>query len=169
MAWQFDDGITVVIERKDVSDIHTDVTELLDSDMEQMDDSCQMLMDDSQEDLNENSKASLSLLETCMQCKHCAAYNLTLLGIVIIVATIALVVITILVIVPYYRVSYFAKSMCQVKVEPTYTAEYTCSCGKGCTSRYPCIHIEVYVTGSNLDGYNASLHNNEVTLDKEVI
>lgn len=170
MAQQFDEGITVVIENKDMANVsHTDIQELFDSDMDQLDDSCQMLMDDNQDDLNEYSRPSRSFMETCRHCKYCAAYNITLLGIVIIVATIVLVVITVLVVVPYYRVSNFAKSMCQVIVAPTYIAEYACSCGKGCTSRYPCIDIEVYVTSSNLNGYNASIHSNEVTLAKEVL
>ena len=155
----------------DVSDIHhhTDMDELITCDEEHMDDRHLTIWDDRLDDINEPVVSEECYMKTCWHYKHCAAYTLILLGIIMVMATTASLVITVLVVVPYIQVSNFAESICEVKTVSTNIGNYTCSCGKDCHSKYPCISIHVYVTGTHVDGYNASLHNNEVTLGKEVI
>ena len=174
MSLQADVGYLVETDQSviaDVSDIHhhADMDELITCDSEHMDDSFLMLLDDSLDDIIEDGISQECNMKTCWHYQYCTAYIIILLGIVMVVATVVFVVITVLVVVPYSHVASFTESICQVKVDSTYIGEYICSCGKGCNSRYPCINIIVYVSGTNSDGYNASLHSNEVSLDKEVI
>ena len=128
----------------------------------------QMLMDDTTED----ETVTFEFLQECniANCwphKYCAAYIFVLLIIIVVAASVALVVIIILVVRPYFYVSNFATSKCTVTEVSESLAEYTCSCGKGCNSKYTCIHIKVNYMVEDM-GYNVTLHENEVTLNKEV-
>ena len=51
------------------------------------------------------------------------------------------------------------------------TDDRRCSCGKGCSSVYPCIQIHVMVVGANYTGLrhtSAVLHENEIIMTRKV-
>ena len=82
-----------------------------------------------------------------------------------------LIVVGILVVIPYGRVSQYVSSFCypvQVHVDPQ---ERRCSCGKGCTSFYPCSTIKVYVNKFNSTQFHnesAILYENEAMYGQQV-
>jgi hypothetical protein len=125
-------------------------------------------MDDSDDEESDFHVIQSWTFRTCWHYKFCYVCIYIVLVIVLLSPLIALIVVILLVVLPFTRVSTFCDTMCEVTSASTHMADSTCSCGKGCDSRYPCIKIQVQYTDLLSGIHNASIHENEVLLDKEV-
>lgn len=103
----------------------------------------------------------------CVTSRPCTVCVYLVLILVVLCSFISLFVISFLVAVPYHRAVRFLRAQC-VCVESAYAlAEEHCSCGKGCSSRYPCLTVNVNVSTSSAS-FIASLANDETLLHKKV-
>ncbi|ELT97597.1 hypothetical protein CAPTEDRAFT_205875 [Capitella teleta] len=102
----------------------------------------------------------------CITSRPCTVCVYLVLLLVILCSFISVFVITFLVAVPYQRAVRFLRTQC-VCVDSQYSlAEEHCSCGKGCSSRYPCISVRVNV--STISGsFISTLSNDETLLHKK--
>ena len=108
-------------------------------------------------------------IRTCWHYKYCSVCVYIILVIIMFSAIIGLIVVILLVVIPFARVSSFQSALCEVTGARKHLSESTCSCGKGCDSRYPCMLIQVQYALSHSLTHNASIHENEVLLDKKVM
>jgi len=88
-------------------------------------------------------------------------------------SVIALIIISVMVIAPYYRVSQFQDAYCSVANISWDEGLRQCSCGKSCSSVFPCLTIWITYMHTSTNIANTStqfhlLHGDETMLDKEV-
>ena len=138
-------------------------------DLDKTEESCDM--DSTEEEENDFQIVQECTVRTCWHYKYCYVCVYIILVIILLATLIAFIVVILLVVMPFTRASSFQTALCKVTGATTHMAESTCSCGKGCDSRYPCMLIEVEysVTPTENFAHNASIHENEVLLDKQVI
>ena len=105
---------------------------------------------------------------TLWQTRHCAICVYLFLSVVLLASTVAIVLTGALVVAPYRKVSAFLPALCLPFSVDVDQIGRKCSCGKGCTSRYPCVRIHVTYTHHKLSPQRALLYENEAALDREV-
>ena len=110
-------------------------------------------------------------IRTCLQSRPCTICLYLCLTLQLLLGIICLVVISILVVTPFREISTYEHGNCtptDVSIDP---ADRRCSCGKGCTSLYPCIRITVSINNVNytrLSGQSSLLYENEVIIRRKV-
>ena len=110
-------------------------------------------------------------MRTCLQSRPCTICLYLCLTLQLLLGIICLVVISILVVRPFREISTYEHGNCtptDVSMDPD---DRRCSCGKGCTSLYPCIRITVSINNINytrLSGQSSLLYENEVIMRRKV-
>ena len=110
-------------------------------------------------------------MKTCLQSRPCTICLYLCLTLQLLLGIICLVVISILVVRPFREISTYEHGNCtptDVSIDPD---DRRCSCGKGCTSLYPCIRITVSINNINytgLSGQSSFLYENEVIMRRKV-
>ena len=111
-------------------------------------------------------------IRTCLQSRPCTICLYLCLTLQLLLGIICLVVISILVVKPFREISTYEHGNCtpiDVSIDP---ADRRCSCGKGCTSLYPCIRITVAINNMNytrISGQSSLLYENEVIMRRKVL
>ena len=110
----------------------------------------------------------------CARCRRSGLCSFTLyvwLAVFMLGCFAAMMVIGVVIVGPFHRVSGFHKTMC-LSSGFQYTPEiHKCSCGKGCKSAYRCLLVTVTVTAVKKGGpvnYTAPVFENEIYLEREV-
>ena len=88
-------------------------------------------------------------IRTCLQSRPCAICLYLCLTLQLVLGVICLVMISVLVVRPYREISSYQPGNCTPRGVTTDPEDRRCSCGKGCTSLYPCIRISVSVSNVN--------------------
>ena len=101
-------------------------------------------------------------------CSICVYLCLTL---TVLASLVSLVVISVLIVVPYTKAASYESSNCTpvgVNIDPE---DRRCSCGKGCSSLYPCLQIRVVIEAVNYSYVNLKssiLYENEAVFMRKV-
>lgn len=106
-------------------------------------------------------------VRTCLQSKPCTICVYLCLALLILASLVALVVIGVLIVAPYRRVTAFEETFCKALDSTEDPSEPRCSCGKGCNSKYPCINVFVSLSGGD-NVSRVKLYENEATLSRQV-
>ena len=107
----------------------------------------------------------------CLKSRPCTICTYLCLTLLLLAGFVGMIVVTVLILVPYVRASQYLETYCtpeSVILEPD---ERRCSCGKGCSSMYPCLKITVFITDINytVSGIQPSmLYENEAFFMKHV-
>ena len=110
-------------------------------------------------------------VRSCMQSRPCTICLYLCLTLQLLLGIICLVVISVLLVRPFREISSYKHGNCtpvDVDIDPE---ERRCSCGKGCTSLYPCIRITVAINDVNYTQQNVQssiLYENEVIMRRKV-
>ena len=111
-------------------------------------------------------------VRSCVQSRPCTICLYLCLTLQLLLGIICLVVISILVVRPFQEISGYEHGNCtpvEVDIDPE---DRRCSCGKGCTSLYPCIRITVVINNVNYTQPNVQssslLYENEVIMRRKV-
>ena len=131
-------------------------------------DTCHLEVYDSDEEHSEFHVVNKCNCTTCWHYKYCIICTYMLLLIIIVAALIALTVVVLFVVIPLARTAHFQESICNVTRTSHHMEESSCSCGKGCDSHFPCLHIDVHYYDNMSVLHNASMYDDEVILNKQV-
>lgn len=124
--------------------------------------------DDSDDDDEDNDLRDRSL-RSCIHSRPCAICLYLVIALIILASLVSLIVIGVLIVAPFQRVSNFQSTSCETVGLETHLEHKRCSCGKGCNSKYPCIKIAVQTTQLIAAQENhVVLFDNEATLLREV-
>jgi hypothetical protein len=105
---------------------------------------------------------------TCVSSRPCLVCVYLVLLMTMLCAFISLVVVGVLVATPYAKAAHFLHTRCAYLRTTWLPEEEQCSCGKGCSSHYPCLLITVNVTVENGDVVQAILTEDESNLGLKV-
>jgi len=111
----------------------------------------------------------------CLHSRPCSVCLYLSVILFMIASFIALVVIGVLIVAPFRRVSTFNDVTCETVALQTQNEPQRCSCGKGCNSKYPCIQISIrlpqykWSVNDSMEGEvtRVMLFDNESTLQRE--
>ena len=109
--------------------------------------------------------------KTCTHCRRTRACCITLyfwLVIFFLGSIVAMAVIGILVVDAYRTAERFGHTTCDPQHSQYIGEPVKCSCGKGCTSNYPCMEITVGYRDINETLFSAPLQDNEAMLHRKV-
>ena len=126
----------------------------------------------------------------CMHSRPCAICTYLTLSVLLLGSVVALVVVGVMVISPYRRVAHYKTTDCYVANISWANGHRQCSCGKSCSSMYPCLTVVVIlpnlhtsltndVSASSIGNQNGApnveyenqtivMHEDETLLDKSV-
>ena len=127
--------------------------------------------DDSDDDYNDQGDDLEMLLSTytlnsCLQSRLCFIIFYLCTVLLLIASTVAMVVVLVMIVTPYHKVTGFVQTTCIVVDVSWYAERKQCSCGKGCTSDYPCLLISVSSTDE--PNNTALLYEHESMLSEKV-
>lgn len=125
---------------------------------------------DSEDWSSDDSEGDLVPRGCCRLCKRSRACFIVLyLWLTIFVAGcfIAMLVVGILVVDPFRKAQKFVETTCY-PVSRSYTVAHTCSCGKACNSRFPCLSVTVEIYVGMTKGSPTQLRENESGLTRRV-
>ena len=112
-----------------------------------------------------------SAVQSCRICCHskpCLFLTYVILILVLLSSFVSLVLVSVLVVEPYYRVVNFANVTCRAYEVNFGNQEQSCSCGKGCSSKYLCIKIQVEYFDAKVEPILATLYEDEASLNRQV-
>ena len=110
-------------------------------------------------------------LNKCVHSRPCSICVYLCLTLMVLASIVALIVISVLIVVPYTKAASYQSSNCTpvgINVDPE---DRRCSCGKGCSSLYPCLQIRVLITAVNysyVDIRSSILYENEAVFMRKV-
>ena len=110
-------------------------------------------------------------LTKCIHSRPCSICVYLCLTLMVLASIVALIVISVLIVVPYTKAASYQSSNCTpvgVSVDPE---DKRCSCGKGCSSLYPCLQIRVLIAAVNysyVDIRSSILYENEAVFMRKV-
>ena len=156
--------LTMVTDKDEVSEEgDTDVITLRPKTESDGDDESDEEEDEEDTDLRDRS------LRHCVHSRPCSICIYLVIALVILASLVAMIVIGVLIVAPFRRVSGFAHTTCETVGLETRLEHKRCSCGKGCNSKYPCIKVAV-ITPELVEEHknHVVLFDNEATLLREV-
>ena len=105
-------------------------------------------------------------LHSCLHSRLCIVVFYLCTFLLLLASTIALIVVLVMIVLPYYKVQNFVPTTCVVVDVSWYSERSQCSCGKGCSSDYPCLLIKVLTDPHS--NRTAVLYEHESLLDAQV-
>ena len=111
----------------------------------------------------------------CLQSRPCTLCLYLLTVLLILASCVAIVVVSLLVVVHYNQTSGFLEAKCSAE-SIIREEDRRCSCGRGCSSQYPCVRVSVRLSvitdsgqsGGIMTSWTASLADNEMLLHRAV-
>ena len=94
-------------------------------------------------------------LRKCLHSRPCSICVYLCLTLIVLASLVSLVVISVLIVVPYAKAASYQHSNCTPVRVNVDNEDRRCSCGKGCSSLYPCIQIKVLIHAVN---YSSDSH-----------
>ena len=110
-------------------------------------------------------------LKTCTRSRPCTICVYLFLILILLASIVSLIVIGVLILAPFRKVLDYEHAQCVTLRNPDETIERRCSCGKGCSSTYPCVVIKVHLVGIHNDSASSptsTLFENESMLMRKV-
>ena len=105
---------------------------------------------------------------SCLQSPACLLAIYVCCGLLLAACIATLLVINLVVVRPYLKADHFIPSQCHA-VESVYASEdYQCSCGKDCSSSFPCLEVVVEYLASDGQHHRGFLREHEVALKTKV-
>ncbi len=107
----------------------------------------------------------------CLHSRPCTICTYLCLTLFLLAGFVGMIVVTVLILVPYVRASQYNETYCTPVSVMLEQDERRCSCGKGCSSMYPCLKITVSINNINYtaSGYQPSIiYENEAFFMKHV-
>lgn len=108
----------------------------------------------------------------CRRCRHSRICSMTLylwIGIFVLACFVAMITVGVLVVDPYRKAQRFKASTCVAVAYSYQSEEKKCSCGKGCTSGYSCLVVNVIFTEQPKDmAPKTIIYENEAALQGQV-
>lgn len=104
----------------------------------------------------------------CVTSRPCVVCVYLALLLVLLCSFISLIVISFLVAAPYTEAAHFVTGECTCVGSVWGREEEQCSCGKGCSSKYPCLKVSVNITLTNGNIATATLAEDETNLHQKV-
>ena len=111
-------------------------------------------------------------LNKCILSRPCSICVYLCLTLMVLASIVSLVVISVLIVAPYTKAASYELSNCttvRVNIDPE---DRRCSCGKGCSSLYPCLQIRVVIEAVNYSSVNnlrsSILYENEAVFMRKV-
>ena len=108
-------------------------------------------------------------LRVCFHSRPCAICGYMCLTLLVIAGLVGMVVVTVLVLVPYQRASQYVSTHCTPISVTRETEERRCSCGKGCSSLYPCLLIYVHIKEINYTNTSMTKDNPSLIYENEAV
>ena len=110
----------------------------------------------------------------CVKSRPCTVCLYVAIVLLVLSCTVTLVLVGLLVVVPYQRSRDFVVATCSPERTIQYPTDRRCSCGKGCSSQYPCVQIMVNVYPDVRDDIDrvprsAVLSEDETIIDLKVL
>ena len=108
-------------------------------------------------------------LRICVHSRPCTICVYLFLTLVLLASLVSLIVIGVLILAPFRRARDYHDGYCVALRNPEEIVERRCSCGKGCSSTYPCLLVKVHLRGVHNDSTSSSiLYENESMLLRKV-
>ena len=107
----------------------------------------------------------------CVHSRPCSVCTYLIISVLLVGSVVALAVVGVMVIAPYRRVEHYRSTDCLVSNISRASGHRQCSCGKSCSSVYPCLTITVTlpdVLHNTAVNKTIIMHEDETLLDKSV-
>ena len=104
----------------------------------------------------------------CLQSQTCFLVIYLWIGLFLAACIAAVLVVSLLVVRPYLKAEHFIPSQCHA-VESVYASEdHQCSCGKGCSSSFPCLEVVVEYLAGDGQHHRGFLREHEAAVKMKV-
>ena len=112
----------------------------------------------------------LHKLRTCSRSRPCTICIYLFLTLFILASVVSLIVIGVLILAPFRKAVSYHSIHCIAQENGDDIIERRCSCGKGCSSTYPCLLVKVHLQGIHNDSDKSAsiLYENESMLMRKV-
>ena len=107
-------------------------------------------------------------LRGCARTRPCSVCLYLFLGIVLLSSFVSVLVVGFLVAAPYQKASRFVAARCAPHQVIIDRYERKCSCGKSCSSKYPCLRIQVTYVGADGGIVESLMAEDESALHRQV-
>jgi len=104
----------------------------------------------------------------CLHSRPCLFFFYVIVVFVLLSSLVSLVIVAVLIVEPYKSVSRFVNATCSTRNVSYGREEQSCSCGKGCNSKYKCIRIRVMYQDVAGVKQEAVLYEDETALGRQV-
>jgi hypothetical protein len=116
----------------------------------------------------------LKSIKWCPTCQCCHKTNTCFLviylwiGLLLTACVVALIAVSFLVVRPYMKADRFVETECKAIAVAYSSVDHDCSCGKGCTSVFPCLEVVVEFSSQDNQSHRAFLREHEAVLSSKV-
>ena len=124
--------------------------------------------DEEEEEEEEEEALREKTVKSLLRSRPCSVCVYLCLMLFLLASVVSLIVMGILIVGPYRRVSNFKSTWCVVLGVKITDIHLRCSCGKGCSSTHICVSVSVQFTGNNDRKYTSTMYENESMLNRKV-
>ena len=109
-------------------------------------------------------------IKVCSRSRPCTICIYLFLTLITLASVVSLIVIGVLILAPFRKAVEYHSIHCIAQENIDETVERRCSCGKGCSSTYPCLLVKVHLKGihNQSDHSSSILYENESMLMRKV-
>lgn len=119
--------------------------------------------------MDAHSGCNISSMLLCLRSRPCMFFVYVFVVLVLLSSFVSVVLVGVLVAEPYSRVAGFRNATCRTVEKSLAREEQSCSCGKGCNSRYRCLRIKVeYRDLRTMTAYQTMMYEDETSLNRPV-